>query len=216
MFAPIHRLATRVSARNRARKHAYFLEAMQPSPADAILDIGANATEYSEVDNYLEKHYAHPEKITVVCLDDIEQLKARYPKIRFVKGDGKRLPFEDGEFAIAYSNAVIEHVGDHAAQLQFLREMVRVSRRGFMTTPNRHFPVETHTRVPLLHLLLPKPWFDAVLRRIGAGWAAGDYMSLLTKRDLVRLLREASVTRYRITHHRLLGLTLTYTVTWEK
>lgn len=216
MFAPIHRLATRVSARNRARKHAYFLAAMQPSPSDAILDIGANATEYSEVDNYLEKHYAHPENITVVCLDDIEQLQARYPKITFVKGDGKRLPFQDGQFAIAYSNAVIEHVGDHAAQLTFLREMVRVSRRGFMTTPNRHFPVETHTRVPLLHLLLPKPWFDAVLRRIGAGWAAGDYMSLLTKRDLVRLLREASVTRYRITHHRLLGLTLTYTVTWEK
>ncbi|MFN9746412.1 MAG: methyltransferase domain-containing protein [Betaproteobacteria bacterium] len=216
MSAAIHRLADRVSARNRARKHAFFLETMKPTPAELIVDIGANATEYSAADNYLEKHYAHPEKITVVSLDDVTQLRARYPKITFIQGDGTRLPFEDRQFSIAYSNAVIEHVGAYQAQLQFLREMMRVSRRGFMTTPNRHFPVETHTRVPLLHLLLPKPWFDAFLRRTGRGWAAGDYMRLLTKADLKRLLHDAGITRYRITHHRLLGLTLTYTVTWER
>jgi ubiquinone/menaquinone biosynthesis C-methylase UbiE len=216
MLAAVHQLANRVSARNRARKHAFFLDVMKPSPADTILDIGANATEYSEADNYLEKHYAHPEKITVVSLDDVAALRVRYPRITFVQGDGTRLPFDDGEFTIAYSNAVIEHVGEYPAQLQFLREMRRVSRRGFMTTPNRHFPVETHTRVPLLHLLLPKPWFDAYLRWAGHGWAAGDYMRLLTKADLKRLLHDAGITRYAITHNRLLGLTLTYTVTWER
>jgi hypothetical protein len=212
----LHKLADGVSARNRARKHAYFLQTVKPAADDLILDVGANVIEYSEGDNYLEKHYPHPEKITVVCLDDIEAIQARYPKITFVKGDGRGLPFPDRRFAIAYSNAVIEHVGDHAAQVQFLKELARVSQRGFITTPNRHFPVETHTRVPLLHLLLPKPWFDAVLRRIGAGWAAGDYMRLLTKRDLKRLLNEAGIQHYHIESNRLLGMTLTYTVSWTR
>ncbi len=214
MKAAIHRIANRVSAANRARKHAFFIAMMRPSDTDTILDIGANATEYTEADNYLEKHYEHPDRITVVSLDDVTALRQRYPKITFVRGDGTRLPFGDREFTIAYSNAVVEHVGEYPAQLQFVRELLRVSQRGFMTTPNRHFPVETHTRVPLLHLLLPTPWFDAYLRWAGHGWAAGDYMRLLTKADLKRLLSDAGITRYRITHHRLLGLTLTYTVTW--
>ena len=42
----------------------------------------------------------------------------------------------------------------------FLQELMRVARHGYVTTPNRYFPVETHTRVPLLHILLPKRIFD--------------------------------------------------------
>ena len=34
-----------------------------------------------------------------------------------------------------------------------MREAVRVGRRVFLTTPNRWFPVEVHTRLPLVHWL---------------------------------------------------------------
>jgi len=44
----------------------------------------------------------------------------------------------------------------------------RVCRRGvFLTTPNRWFPVEFHTVLPLVHWL-PKPQFRALLRKLGA------------------------------------------------
>ncbi len=62
-----------------------------------------------------------------------------------------------------WSNAVLEHVGTRDDQLLFLREVRRVGRRVFLTTPNRHFPVEVHTRTPLLHWL-PKPVFERYLR----------------------------------------------------
>ena len=211
----INKFAYRVSARSRARKHNFFLETVRPSPQDSILDVGANAVEYSEGDNYLEKHYPHPGRITVISLDDVGNLRIRYPRITFIKGDGTRLPFADKQFDITYSNAVIEHVGDYALQLQFLKELARVSGRGYITTPNRYFPIEVHTRVPLLHLLLPKPLFDSFLHRIGKGWAAGDYMRLLSLADLKRLLSDAGIDRYKITRHRLFGLTMTYTITWN-
>ncbi|MEI9966762.1 MAG: hypothetical protein WDN67_03970 [Candidatus Moraniibacteriota bacterium] len=76
------RLAYAVSARNRTRKYAAFLAAINPQPQETLLDVGANGTEYSETDNYLEKHYAYPEKLTVLTLDDPSELAKRYPQIR--------------------------------------------------------------------------------------------------------------------------------------
>jgi hypothetical protein len=58
-----------------------------------------------------------------------------------------------------HSAAVIEHVGSFARQCDFLKECCRVARRAvFVTTPNRWFPVEFHTILPLVHWL-PKPAF---------------------------------------------------------
>ncbi len=209
-------IAYRISAKSRARKHAFFLDTLKPAPEDTLIDIGANATEYSATDNYLEKHYSYPEKITVLTLDDPAHLKALYPKTTVIQGDGTRLPFDDNQFSISYSNAVIEHVGDYQKQRAFLSEMARVSTRGYLTTPNRLFPIEVHTRIPLLHLLLPKKLFDAFLRAIGKGWAADEYMSLLSKNDLQRLIKETDLPHAIITHHRFCGFTMTYTLTWNK
>ena len=48
---------------------------------------------------------------------------------------------------------MIEHVGGREQQRRFVEESLRVARRAFITTPNRWFPVEVHTRLPLVHWL---------------------------------------------------------------
>jgi hypothetical protein len=48
---------------------------------------------------------------------------------------------------------VIEHVGGRERQRRLVSEAIRVGRRVFITTPNRRFPVEVHTRLPLVHWL---------------------------------------------------------------
>jgi ubiquinone/menaquinone biosynthesis C-methylase UbiE len=212
----IDTLAYRISARSRAAKYAQFLDLMAPTTDDTILDVGVNDTEYSDTDNYLEKHYPHPEHITVVSHESLDHFSKRYPQVTAIIADGRALPFAEDAFIIGYSNAVIEHVGRYTDQLAFLREIIRVSQRGYITTPNRHFPIEVHTRVPLLHLLLPKRYFDAFLRFIGKDWATGDYMHLLSEQDLHGLLQEAGIPQARILRHRFLGLTLTFTVIWDK
>ena len=81
------------------------------------------------------------------------RFRESYPRARYVQGDALALPFEDGEFDVAFSNAVIEHVGGPEEQRRFVDEALRVARRAFVTTPNRWFPVEVHTRLPLVHWL---------------------------------------------------------------
>ena len=93
--------------------------------------------------------------ITALGLHDGARFRERYPHIRYVRGDACALPFEDGAFDVVHSNAVIEHVGGRERQEAFVREALRVGRRVFVTTPNRWFPVEVHTKLPLVHWLPP-------------------------------------------------------------
>lgn len=210
----VEAIAALVSGRSRRRKFQDFLDEFSPHPGNTIIDVGVNDEEYSPFDNYLEKKYPHPQMITAVSHVALDHFRRRYPKVTAIVGDGLALDFEDKSFDISYSNAVLEHVGGRASQIAFLRELLRVARRGYVTTPSRFFPVEIHTRVPLLHLLLPKAQFDRFLVAIGKEWATGDYMNLLGKRDLVSMLASAGVEHYTIRTSRFLGFPLTYTVTW--
>jgi SAM-dependent methyltransferase len=204
-------LAHRVSAFNRNRKWQIFQTKILPRPELKVLDVGFNSIEYSHIDNYIEKHYPYPEQLTALGLDSPEQFQKRYPRVRAVQYDGFRFPFGDAEFDVCWSNAVIEHVGDFDRQLLFLQETRRVAKRAFITTPNRLFPIEVHTRTPLLHWL-PKPMFDSYLRWTGQQYFAGGYMNLLTCAQLKALLAAAGIDRYEIVRNRLFGCTLDFVV----
>lgn len=219
MSSAIESIAYHISARSRKHKFAQFLSLVNPEADETIVDVGVNTTEYSATDNYLEKFYPHPEHITAVGMGSVAAIAAfknRYPAVTTVSGDGRALSFPDNTFDIAYSNAVIEHVGNFDDQKRFLFELYRVSKRGYLTTPNRHFPIELHTRLPLLHLLLSQRNFDRFVTKIGKSWAAGDYMSLLSEIDLRRLFAEVGINQYTLIKNRFCGLPMTFTVIWHK
>ncbi len=154
-------LADAISLRSRRRKLALFRELMEPSAETTVLDVGVDEVSHGEsggesgctTHNFLEEHYPWRERITALGLHEGGRFRARYPSIRYVEGDACDLPFADGEFDIVHSNAVIEHVGGRERQEAFVREAVRVGKRVFLTTPNRWFPVEVHTRLPFVHWL---------------------------------------------------------------
>jgi SAM-dependent methyltransferase len=97
-----------------------------------------------------------------------DRFRAAFPQVRTVRADGRELPFADGEFDVAFSNAVVEHVaGGREGQRAFIRELCRVAKRVFVTTPNRWFPLDPHTLLPLVHWLPPGQRRDRVLRARG-------------------------------------------------
>lgn len=155
------RLADALSLRSRRRKLALFLELMQPDGQTSVLDVGVDEISLGEpggevgcaTHNVLEEGYPWPERITALGLHDGRRFRERYPRIEYVQGDACALPFADGSFDVVHSNAVIEHVGARDRQELFVREALRVGRRVFVTTPNRWFPIEVHTRLPLVHWL---------------------------------------------------------------
>jgi len=206
-------LAYRVSIYNRQRKWKTFQRLIQPTAATSILDVGFSDKEYLATENFLEKNYPYPEMITALGIDVPDEFTQRYPKVKAIRYDGQIFPLADQSFDLCWSNAVLEHVGSQADQVIFIKEIKRVSRQAFITTPNRCFPIEVHTRVPLLHFL-PKPLFDGYLRLIGKKWATGSYMNLLSLAKVKELLRLAKVQDYRIIKNKFLGFTLDFIIVW--
>ena len=92
----------------------------------------------------------------------------------WIQADGRDLPFLTHEFDLVFSNAVIEHVGDKTDQNDFFRETDRVGRNWIVTTPNRLFPVESHTQVLFKHM--------------NSNWKHSSFSRLLSKRDLLQII----------------------------
>lgn len=183
------RVVDAVSFRSRLRKLELFLDELGPTAETTVLDVGADELGFGEGDgcstlNFFEELYPWPERITALGLHDGTGFRERYPCVRYVQGDALALPFDDGEFDIVFSNAVIEHVGDREQQRRFVAEAIRVGRRAFITTPNRRFPLEVHTRLPLVHWL-PDRLSHRVYKRVGKGFATEVH--LLTRSSFASL-----------------------------
>jgi hypothetical protein len=156
-------LAMRVATRARRRMYQRFLRTTAIRPDETLLDVGATSDQTYDSSNYIEAWYPHKHNITAVGTDDAAFLEQQFPGVRFRQANGLALPFEPGSFDVVHSSAVLEHVGSAENQRRFLAELARVSRRAvFVTTPNRWFPIEVHTQIPLLHWL-PKPVFRKLL-----------------------------------------------------
>jgi hypothetical protein len=167
---------------------AHFLEAFEPAESDSVLDYGA-ANLPEPLENIFELYYPYKRRIVAVGEEDCSFLEKAYPGLRFVRVKrGERLPFADNSFDLGFSNAVIEHAGSRDKQALFLAELIRVCQRCLLATPNRWFPFELHTRLPLLHWL-PAPWFRAILARMGFEfYAQEENLNLLSARELLAMV----------------------------
>jgi SAM-dependent methyltransferase len=183
-------LAARASLWNRRRKFELFMRAVQPGPETRVVDVGVGDTGFGTEPgvavtlNFFEALYPWPERITAVSDVPLPTFARAFPSIRCVTASGTDLPFEDDAFDVAFSNAVIEHVGGREEQRRFVEELCRVAPRVFLSTPNRWFPVETHTLVPLVHWF-PRPAADRAMRALRRdNW---DQLELLGKSELLAL-----------------------------
>ena len=119
----------------------------------------------------------------------------------YVVGDGCHTSFGDRSFDIVFSNSVIEHVGRKERQQAFARECMRCGHAFFVQTPNKWFPVDTHTLMPFAHWL-PQRFFRKLIRFsprfLFFKPDPGDLedfsnMRLLTRKDLQEFFPEAEI-----------------------
>lgn len=205
MHSPFVRFKARRSLRARRQMFELFMRVCAPDATSTVVDIGVTPDQELPDSNAFEQFYPHPRQLTATSIEDASFLEQRFPGVRFVRTEGVELPFEDKAFTVAFSSAVLEHVGDRDAQRRFLAEMARVSERFFFTTPNRWFPLELHTFVPFVHWL-PQRAHQWILRRLGLRfWAETKNLNLVGAGDIVSLVPPG--TMFTIARYRLLGWT---------
>ena len=91
---------------------------IKENPKWKILDIGCG-------------YRAHPYASVIA---DVEDLSNHYEGKKFIKINGKKLPFKDKEFDFVIASHVIEHVEDFEF---FINELERISSKGYIELPSR-------------------------------------------------------------------------------
>ncbi len=181
-------IATRVAYRARKAMYACIASEIALDASTTVLDVGLTPDTSLPDSNFFERHHPHGERIIGLSPEPIATLARVFPTVKLVQASGTELPVRSGAVDVAVSFAVIEHVGTRDRQRQLVSEMLRVADAAVITTPNRWFPVELHTFLPLLHWL-PRSAHRTVLRRLGMTfWAQEANLHLLSRTELADLV----------------------------
>jgi hypothetical protein len=200
-------LSVRVATRVRRRMFSDFMAFFMPTAEASVLDVGVTSDTNYASSNYFEEWYPWKDRITALGLDDAKFLEVRYPGVHFVRANALEMPFGDAKFDYVHSAAVFEHVGSATNQRRLITECARVARYGIcITTPNRRYPVEFHTQLPLLHLL-PRELYRALYRMLGYGFFADEVnLNLVSPPEMRSLADGIPNWRFTLRFQRLLGL----------
>lgn len=201
-----------VAHRMRTRRFAFFREwvAALPRPI-RILDVGGTE------DYWVRMGFIDPAEVELTIVN-LDPPAAQRPNVRTHAGDACAMPeFADAAFDVAFSNSVIEHVGDYARQRAMASEIQRIGRRYFVQTPSRNFPIEPHFMFPWFQFL-PLAWKAWLLMHLSltfGGKLPTREAAIETARS-VELLGEAEFTRLfpgaRLYREKLAGLTKSFIV----
>ena len=188
---------------NREKIHNIFLKETSYSNNFSLLDMGTTSDSESSHNIILQKTLNN-KNISCLSNQNLSNLKKLFPHIKiFYKGDAKKTKFKKESFDIIYSSATIEHLGSFKNQLKFVKECVRIAKKKvFITTPNRFYPIDFHTKLPFLHWL-PKNVHRKVLKLFGFEfYSLEKNLNLLSKNDLTDIIKISKIKKYRILQHK--------------
>ncbi len=105
---------------------------------------------------------------------------------------------------LVISSATIEHVGCYENQKKMLDNIIKLTNKIFIvTTPNKFYPVEFHSKIPFFHWL-PNKVFGKILSLIGNKQLSSiDNLNLLSKGKIIKILNELNFKNYKFEYIRL-------------
>ena len=197
----IHSIYKLFQGHFRPRRMLQFKQMFGVSDRDRIVDIGGDEDNWEYIPDQPE--------ITIVNLDVDDRREGRF---HFMRGDARKLDLPDQAFDIAYSNSVIEHVGDYGDQRRFAAETRRLARRYYVQTPNKWFIIEPHLIALIVHFF-PKKVYRRLLPLFSVWYwinrpsqdevdAYIDSINLLSEKQMRELFPDAEILR-----ERFLGMT---------
>lgn len=202
----LDKILKKILLHSRINIFKIFVENVKFNKSSKILDVGTTPI-LEPHENMIFYQYRWKNNITGFSNQNCNILKKKFKSNKFIKGDAKNIKIKKNTFDISFCSATIEHVGSYANQKKLVSELFRVSRNYvFLTTPNRSFPFDFHTKLPLIHLL-PKYMHRKILKVIGLNYFASEKnLNLLFSKDIERICRELKITDYKIIYNKFIFL----------
>jgi ubiquinone/menaquinone biosynthesis C-methylase UbiE len=183
-----------------ARSNIYkaFVENIKFNKKTKVLDVGTTPLTHKHENFFIHK-YPYKQMITCLSNQKLNALKKILPKIKLLRGDARKIKIKNNKFDLVYSNATIEHVGKFKNQIKFIKEALRVSKKiVFISTPNKYFPIELHTFLPLIHFL-PQKYYRFILRKLGLNFFAEEKnLNLLSANNIKNICKILKIKKFKI------------------
>lgn len=161
--------------RLRRRVFDLFMRTFSPGRDARIADFGVSRHRTHPAHYYFEELYPHKDRVTALGREGSTWYEEQFPGMKYVDCDLRRIPRPDDDFEFGLCSDVIEHAGSRAEQRKLVHEVCRTCRNVMFTTPNRSFPLEVHTFMPMVHWL-PGREFRSILQSIGLKHLASEEM----------------------------------------
>ena len=200
----IDKILNKFILKNRIKIFNIFENNVPYNQNTKIIDVGTTPI-LEEHENIIFQLYKWKENITGFSNQNCNILKNIFAPSNFIIGDARNTKLENDSYDISFCSATIEHVGNYNEQKQLINELFRISKEHiFITTPNRNFPLDFHTKLPLLHLL-PKKIHRSLLRLLRFEFLSKEEnLNLLNINEIKKILNELNIVNYSIYYNKFL------------
>ncbi len=120
-----------------------------------ILDFGVSDSKNQDSNPFVTYFLQKKRRNIFGCgIDDAKNVNKNYKNLKYKKiKPGSKLPYKTNFFSLSISHAVFEHIGSKNKKIFYLSELIRISEKVFISIPNRYFPIEHHSNIPMLGYL---------------------------------------------------------------
>jgi SAM-dependent methyltransferase len=199
-------------ARCRRKRGDIFKQYLEPKEEDFILDVGGGTGAH------ISRLIPFIKNIYIADIDENKLKKSAEKGFKTVVLDEDgTIPYEDNYFDIIFCSSVIEHVTVDKKDIEtiqtnkefrkiainrqkrFADEIRRVAKSYFVQTPYKYFPLESHSRLPFILVLLPRKLQIKVIKFFRKVWFARTTpdWNLLTVKDMKFLFPGAIIVKER-------------------
>ena len=189
------------------------------SNINSFLDIGTTEENELESSNFFVNNFNQVQVKKSISDQNIKNGNFKHFLRKSITTTFDESQIETYKSDLVISSATIEHVGSYDNQFKMIENIIKLTNRYFfITTPNRFFPIDFHTKLPLLHLL-PKNLHRKILKLLGlAEYAKEENLNLLDKNIINKLIntQKNKLFKIRIFKVNLFGLTSNLLIFGEK
>ncbi|MFI5185137.1 MAG: class I SAM-dependent methyltransferase [Chitinophagales bacterium] len=205
----IKKLFRKYSQSVRKKRSFLFTSLMKLTDEQKIIDLGGgNGVHFASC-------FPYRKNVTIADIDkkDLEYARKEFGFNTMVLDESGILNIKDKDYDVVFCNSVIEHVTvDKSAMYQiktnkefseisfnrqrvFANEIDRIGKKYFVQTPYKYFPVESHSWLPVIIVLLPRKAQIAVLKLFNKFWAKKTHPDwhLLTVKKMKKLFPNAKI-----------------------
>lgn len=183
----------------------------------SILDVGTTDDSILKSSNFIIYKF---KSIGIKKSISDQDIKDKFFDINYKKSITENLSEEELKLLssdIVISSATIEHVGNDKNKIIMIKNISLLARKTFIiTTPNRFYPIDFHTKIPLIHFL-PKRIHRLILKLLGMKFfSKEENLDLISYNQLKFLLRDINTFEIKIKKIKFLGLTSNFVVIAKK